>query len=341
MGTSERLQLSFSARTKDELVGKLPDVSELSDEELERLALSILLAAGHMDFVDIQLFVGRPSFATWLQQLLERYLQHPITVQAGRERHVLLLAEKNKDLIYQRLEQQFSFDLRRQKSADLLTLPMFSQMSDASAQLLLQIIFLSLAAIADPERAYYVEFALRSYGFAPVLQKLLTDRGIDHNELNRFGVSLVYTSDSQSEADLLVNLGAQQAYFELEDLRVAKDLRNSINRVVNCDSANAQRIAQSAARQLQLLQQLKAADSWGLLPPDLAKTAELRLAAPAASLRELAEMAEPPIGKSGMKHRMRRLEQFLEAWMEKRKPDDEVGILPSEDASECKKIKDL
>ena len=107
---------------------------------------------------------------------------------------------------------------------------------------------------------------------------------------------------------MLSIFGAQSARFAMEDAYIRKELRNNANRAVNCDSANVQRAVTAAARQTSAIERLLAARGEGSLSPQLLETAKLRLAYPEVSLEELGQMCDPPVGKSGVNHRMRRLE---------------------------------
>ena len=109
---------------------------------------------------------------------------------------------------------------------------------------------------------------------------------------------------------MLSILGAQSARFAMEDAFIRKELRNNANRAVNCDSANAERSVIAASRQAQAIERLIAAKGEQSLPPQLLQTAKLRLMYPEVSLEELGQLCDPPVGKSGVNHRLRRLEQM-------------------------------
>ena len=102
--------------------------------------------------------------------------------------------------------------------------------------------------------------------------------------------------------------GAQSARFAMEDAYIRKELRNNANRAVNCDSANVQRAVTAASRQAEAIERVLAAKGQESLPPALRETAALRLAHPEMSLEELGRLCDPPVGKSGVNHRLRKLE---------------------------------
>ena len=98
--------------------------------------------------------------------------------------------------------------------------------------------------------------------------------------------------------------------MDLENVRVAKGVRNKVNRLVNCETANMNKAIDAALRQVEMIEAIKARGDFDKLPRALQQVANLRLQAPEASLKELGELCDPPIGKSGINHRMRRLTEF-------------------------------
>ena len=143
----------------------------------------------------------------------------------------------------------------------------------------------------------------------------VTDRAIPRFGLTaslgqRRQMKLLYLKGQSAISDMLSIFGANTARFAMEDAYIRKELRNNANRAVNCDSANVQRAVTAAARQTQAIERLIAAKGEDSLPPQLQETARLRLQHPEMSLEELGMMCDPPVGKSGVNHRMRRLEQM-------------------------------
>ena len=124
----------------------------------------------------------------------------------------------------------------------------------------------------------------------------------------RRAMALVYLKGQSEITDMLSIFGAQSARFAMEDAYIRKELRNNANRAVNCDSANVQRAVTAASRQTEAIERVLAAKGRESLPPALRETAALRLAHPEMSLEELGRLCDPPVGKSGINHRLRKLE---------------------------------
>lgn len=171
-------------------------------------------------------------------------------------------------------------------------------------------VFLASGSVTDPEKEYHLEFALADEAFAQAVQKLIARFELEANIIRRRQTTLVYLKGQTPIADMLSILGAQNARFAMEDAFIRKELRNNANRAVNCDSANVQRAVTAASRQTQAIERLLRARGEESLPPALLQTAKMRLGHPEVSLEELGRLLDPPVGKSGVNHRLRKLEQM-------------------------------
>lgn len=186
--------------------------------------------------------------------------------------------------------------------------------SDCCLRAALRGFFLSCGSLAEPQSAYHLELSIRRPAAAVLAATLLSRVDIRSGLLVRNGYTVVYLKEGQHISDFLLQSGAHESLLTFESLRVEKEMRNSVNRVVNCDNANSQRIANTSVRQLELLRALENANGLGMLPSELQDAARARLENPDLSLRELGELMEPPIGKSGMNHRLKKLESIAAGW---------------------------
>ncbi len=200
--------------------------------------------------------------------------------------------------------------------------------ADCCRRAALRGLFLAGGSLGEPVRGYHLEIVSRYPAAAAWSARLLRAEGITPRQSYRQPFHVVYMKDGGQVADFLRATGAHVALLEFESLRVEKDMRNAVNRVVNCDTANSTRVAHAAARQLELLRALgEEPRAMASLPPDLAEAARVRLTYPGLSIRELGERLDSPIGKSGMSHRLRRLEQIAREWAGGRPaPDEARGI---------------
>lgn len=172
--------------------------------------------------------------------------------------------------------------------------------------------FLGGGSIISPEKNYHMEFVTKTPPLADKLLELLQHCGIAARLTVRKNNFVVYIKESEAIAELLGLMGAGSSMMELYNVKIERELRNTVNRQVNCDSANLTKTTAAATRQLGAINRI--AESVGLdeLPQTLREIAYLRLQNPELPLRELGALANPPIGKSGVNHRMNRLIKYAE-----------------------------
>lgn len=170
--------------------------------------------------------------------------------------------------------------------------------------------FLGGGFVADPHGDFHFELTAETREIADDLVALLGRFGVSARITRRRGLHAVYLKGAEPIVTFLALTGAHRALLRTEDVRIVKGMRNEVNRLVNAETANLQKTADAAVAQIECIRFLK--DSQGLeaLPPALFELAELRLAHPDANLRELGELADPPLSKSAVYHRVRRLEHL-------------------------------
>lgn len=172
--------------------------------------------------------------------------------------------------------------------------------------------FLGGGSVNNPEGTYHLEIITDNHKHAQDLAALMRHFNLPAKVSPRKNWYVVYLKGSEQIVECLNHMGAHSALLDFENARIYKDMRNQVNRLVNCETANLQKTVSAALRQLENINYI--ADTIGLakLPKTLRETAEFRLNNPDASLKELGEMWDPPVGKSGVNHRMRKLERLAE-----------------------------
>lgn len=172
--------------------------------------------------------------------------------------------------------------------------------------------FLAIGSISAPEKGYHLEFVTANEKKAKQLQEMIQSFGIEAKTILRKKYHVVYMKESEAIVDVLNIMEAHVALMKLENLRILKELRNTVNRRVNCETANINKTLDSSRKQQEDILLLK--EKYGLenLPKGLQQIAQIRLEEPEASLKELGEMLEPPIGKSGVNHRLRKLTELAD-----------------------------
>ena len=173
-------------------------------------------------------------------------------------------------------------------------------------------VFLGAGSLSDPMNSYHLEIVANSEEYADSLVKLIETFGLHPKISSRKNVLLVYLKESEQIADFLNIIGAHQALLELENIRIQKEVRNQVNRLVNCESANMNKTIDAAVRQKENIEFIQKYYGLEKLNEGLRAVAEVRLEYPEISLKELGTMMDPPLGKSGINHRMRKLEELAD-----------------------------
>ena len=170
--------------------------------------------------------------------------------------------------------------------------------------------FLATGWVAAPEKAYNVELALSGEDHAVYAAHLLSGLGIRAGVSPRKSQTVVYVKDFEGVSRLLALMGAFNAYMACENIRIVKQLHNGVNRQLNCDESNTDKTVRAAENQIRDINFLRERGILQNLPRTLQQMAEARVNNPDANLAELGELLDPPIGKSGVNNRLRRLSQL-------------------------------
>ncbi len=172
--------------------------------------------------------------------------------------------------------------------------------------------FLGGGSISDPSKNYHAEFVTKTAKLADMLYELLLSEQISAKITVRKNSFVVYIKDSEAIASLLGLMGAGMSMMEFYNIKIEREVRNNVNRQVNCDSANLDKITAAAGKQLDAIRKIEATIGFDSLQPTLAEIATLRIQNPEMSLKELGTLLNPPIGKSGVNHRLERICEIAE-----------------------------
>jgi len=167
--------------------------------------------------------------------------------------------------------------------------------------------FLAGGSVTDPARGYHLELMTGHMRVSAGMISILRDMQFDPKETMRRGNWAVYFKQSGAIEDFLTTIGASGAALAYMTAKVERDMRNAIQRKVNCDAANVDKSVEAAAAQLAAIRRIEQRSGLESLPEKLHQTALLRIVNPELSLAELAELADPPVTKSCMSHRLRKL----------------------------------
>lgn len=169
--------------------------------------------------------------------------------------------------------------------------------------------FLSRGSITNPERTYHLEISTEQTLLATKIMETMFSLGLEAGITQRKGSLVVYMKDGQQIVNLLNLMGAHSALLRFENVRVMKEMRNQINRLVNCETANVDKTVKAAVDQLDDIRLIDEVIGLDDLPPKLQELAHLRLENPYASLQELGTLSKPAMSKSGVNYRMRQLRE--------------------------------
>ncbi|MDR1131093.1 MAG: DNA-binding protein WhiA [Oscillospiraceae bacterium] len=179
--------------------------------------------------------------------------------------------------------------------------------SDCCKAAFLRGAFLAGGSITDPAKSYHLELVTDHYNVSRETLSILLELGFLPKDASRGGNYVIYFKQSETIEDFFTLLGAPVSAMGIMSAKVEKDMRNAVNRRVNCDSANADKIVLAAEEQLEAIRRIERTAGLDALPEKLREAALLRIANPEASLTDLAALAIPPVSKSCISHRLRKL----------------------------------
>ena len=172
--------------------------------------------------------------------------------------------------------------------------------------------FLGAGTMTNPEKGYHFEWKAEDEQLPRTLEKLLEKCELPYRAYERKGMQVIYLKSAQHIADMLALMGAGQSVLAMEAIRVGKQVKAAATRAANCDEHNGDKMMEAAQRQADAIRRISLKQGLFTLPPGLQEIARLRLDNPEMSLKELGELMDPPVGKSGVNHRMRRLMEILD-----------------------------
>ncbi len=231
--------------------------------------------------------------------------------KAAKADYCILLTKEEE---IRKVLQSVRFSEMKEKTVSALLLK-----NDCCRRAFLRGSFLCIGSMSNPAKSYHMEYVCGSRTQAQQIADIIGTFRIDAKITKRKHHFVVYIKEGEAIVDLLNIMGAHISLMNLENLRIVKEVRSSVNRRVNCETANISKTINAASRQMEDILYLR--DHYGLdrLPEHLKEMAQVRLEHEDASLKELGEYLDPPVGKSGVNHRLRRLTELAEELREKRK----------------------
>lgn len=305
--------MSFSSDTKNELARLTPDKKCCILAEIAafiRFCGKLRLAGGGK--FTIVLTTEIPAVARRFNTLIKNYFNVETTLEVGRgntlkKRRYYSITIGPGELSQQILRETGILMIR--EGVNYLTDGIYDGLikTKCCRKSYLRGAFLAAGTMSNPEKAYQFEIVCGTETLATDMRRLInTFVDLHAKKVLRKNDYVVYVKESGQILDLLAIMGAHSQYFAFEDVRFKKELRNEANRQSNCDQANIDKALSAAGRQIENIEKV----GIGNLPAKLQEIALLRLENPYISLTELGEMLTPPLKKSGVSHRMKRIEEL-------------------------------
>jgi hypothetical protein len=308
--------MSFSSTSKNELSrirseGRCCNKAELSGI----IRVSGALEFGGKNAMNLRIVTENPAVARLVFVLLKK----------GYKLHTELIMKENKIL-----NKHHSYEMFIEHANELLTdldilrldgdayllndkLPHNLIKKSCCRKAYLRGIYLGGGSLSAPEKSYHLELITHNEYFASQLVNFINDTyDLGTKMTARKKNYIVYIKESEKIVDFLNIIGAHQTLLEYENIRIIKQMRNNVNRVVNCETANLTKTADAAFEHLQAIEAIEESVGLDYLDDKLREMAELRTENPEATLKELGEMSSPPIGKSGVNHRLKKIMEIAE-----------------------------
>ena len=264
-------------------------------------ACGVLLYCSGVSADQIRLITESEAFANRLPQLFHKAFKIEFDeIQSGGKFYFLIRDRSKIEQIFDAIGYSPAQSVSLHVNYGLLE-------KDCCRQAFLRGAFLSGGSVTDPAKRYHLELATNHHKVSRETESLLLDQGFSPKASMRKGVSILYFKQSDFIEDFLAFLGAPVAAMGVMEAKIEKDMKNKINRIVNCDNANTSKVVEAAQSQIAAIRSLREQGRLEKLPEKYSQTAALREENPEATLVELAEMFEPPITKSALNHRLRKL----------------------------------
>ncbi|CAM2884540.1 DNA-binding protein WhiA [Hathewaya histolytica] len=308
--------MSFSAKVKSEVCR----ITDISKEEARSLVSAIMKVSGSISIganrqVSFKVTTENAAIARLTFKILKEHFQI----------HTRLLVRRSNSLkknnVYMviitedmNLREFLSYIKILDKEDDILSLnysiPKELIDTDLTRKAYIRGAFLGGGSISNPEKTYHLEFVTHNQGYANELSKVINTYGLNSKVIQRKSSFVIYIKESEQIVDILNIIGAHSNLLYLENVRIMKEMRNNVNRLVNCETANLSKTVNAAVRQIESIKLIESQIGLQRLPQNLREVAELRIKYPDESLKDLGMMLDPPVGKSGVNHRLRRIEKI-------------------------------
>ncbi|MGI6577663.1 MAG: DNA-binding protein WhiA [Eubacteriales bacterium] len=297
--------MTFSAKVKNEMCRVPVKLDCCAAAEL----YGVFLFSNTFNENEIRIITEHETFSARIQAMLSRVFQASFdnsTVGNSVVKDVLVLTDKD---ALNRIMDHYGYDESRHYALHLNAANLEEEHCRES---FVRGAFMAAGSVSSPKRSYHLELITRHYHLSGEVMALLLDMGFSPKITMRKSNYMIYFKDSESIEDFLTKSGAPSSAIAVMEAKVEKELRNRINRRVNCETANLSKTVDAAQRQIAAIRKLMESGQFDNLPDKLRQSAELRLKYPDATLGELAAMSHSKVSRSGLNHRLNRLVELAD-----------------------------
>ncbi len=313
---------SFSRKVKNELARLLPSAKCCQRAELAAIIRMDGTVEIHADRgMVLSVSTGNAAVARKVYKLMKKLMPVKVVISMRRETklrknnvYMLQVVAPSDEEVWEILEFKIHDD-----GYYILNHPDFLS-RNCCWRAYLRGAFLGGGYVSNPEvtGTNHLEFITGNDFHTSLVERLMFNLGLQPKVGRRKNNKIVYLKESAQIIEFLNYIGAHSALLTYENVRIFKDVRNKVNRLVNCETANLNKTVNAAIEQVEFIQVIRDRQGLEFLPPTLREVAELRLEYPDASLQELGQMLTPKVGKSAVNHRMRRLKNIAEELKERK-----------------------
>lgn len=308
--------MSFSSKVKSEVCR----ITEMSLEEARALLSAIMKVSGSISLASNKQFsfkvtTENPAIARLIFRTLKEHFKIHTRLLVRRSNslkknnvYMIIITEKMglRDFLYDIKV----LDDKEDIMSINYTVPMELIDTVLTRKAYIRGAFLGAGSISNPEKTYHLEFVTHNEGYAKELSRVINYYDLNSKVIQRKNSYIVYLKEGDQIVDVLNIIGAHSNLLYLENVRIMKEMRNNVNRLVNCETANLSKTVNAAVRQIRCIRIIENEIGLQRLPDNLREVAELRLKYPDEALKDLGMMLDPQVGKSGVNHRLRKIEKI-------------------------------
>ena len=315
--------MSFSGEVKEELFGQTGRARHCQIAELAafiRMCGGVSISAGNRFLIRLQtenVWVAK-KYALLLKKLFKIEPDVRVRTHPGTSRQPVYLILVSRDAEAAKVLQAVRLiDRNRSLEEEVPLVHSVIVQHNCCRRAFVRGAFLAAGSLSDPNRSYHFEISCTSSYQAEQLRELIRELGIDAKMVQRKKYYIVYVKEGAQIADLLGFMDARKSLLKLENVRILREMRGSVNRKVNCETANINKTVNAAVKQIEDICYIRDTMGFSGLSNGLDEMARIRLQYPEATLKELGMMLDPPVGKSGVNHRLRKLSAIADAMRSK------------------------